>query len=95
MDIRINFSVATAKKILANKVTAQKYLEELNKVKQVDGLYNNRGRIVCESRLVWDLVVRNWDYSTSKDIIRNIFSSSEKYQRGSEANCFVILLYNQ
>lgn len=41
---------------------------------------------------VWNLVAENWDYTRSLPIVREMFCSTPKYQRGREANQAVATL---
>lgn len=72
-----------AKKILANQETANEYLRELNKIINVPELTVFKKNIKTE--VVWKLVVKYWDYKTSKNIIRDLFRKTKKYQRGIDS----------
>ncbi len=69
-----------AKKILANKDTAIKYLNELDRRVSIPELSNLKTSISTND--VWKLVVKYWNYDISKDIIRNLFRQTDKYKRG-------------
>ncbi len=85
MDIKENFSSEIAKKIFGNKDNALKYLVELNKICRIDGLYSATGRI-NRTLNVFQAVVESWQYERSLPIIRELFRSTPKYKRGSEAD---------
>jgi len=68
-----------AKKILGNKETAILYLKELN-IKEVSQIKKS-----TKADFVWSLVVKYWNYKVSKNIIRNLFKKTKKYQEGKIA----------
>ncbi len=91
MDVRENFSSEIAKKIFGSKENALKYLVELDKVHKIEGLYSAQGR-VNRSLNIYQAVVESWQYERSLPIIRELFRSTPKYKRGSEANDAVAIL---
>lgn len=72
-----------AKKILANKDTAIKYLQELDKEIDIPELRNTSKKWLSDN--AWKLVVKYWNYEVSKNIIRKLFTETEKYKRGKES----------
>lgn len=75
-DIKTQFSVDLAKKILSNRLYASLFLEKL-------GVELSKKAKTSE---LWDAVVRNWDYNTALPIVRDIFRTTDKFSRGSEAS---------
>jgi hypothetical protein len=72
-----------AKKILANKDTALRYLSELNHKIKVSELASLKKSIPTND--VWKLIVKYWDYEVSKCIIRDLFKQTKKYERGLDS----------
>ena len=101
-DIKIRLTEDTAKKIIGSKENALNYLCRLNNIKSINGLNFrtiSRGerKDVCEisnsTSEIWKLVVNSWNYEISKNIIRDIFKTTTKYQNGKEAdNAMQILI---
>lgn len=87
IDIKHPITEQLAKKILANKANAIDYLKRLNKEEVNSQLYNARGnvRTSLSSQEVWFMVVKEWNYHIAKDIIRDMFRSTQKYRNGKEA----------
>ncbi len=83
MDIKNQLNEDLAKKIIGNKENALKYLQKLNKIKTISGLSSLRTTPATEN--LYKIIVKNWDYDKSKDIIREIFKETSKYKRGIES----------
>lgn len=81
--IKSSLSEKLAKKILAKKDNAIIYLNELDKVIPIPELANLKKS--AKSDKFWKLVVKYWNYDISKDIIRNLFKSTNKYKRGKDS----------
>lgn len=74
-----------AKKILSNKNNALEYLKKLG-----INVKNNK-----ETKEIWELVVKHWDYEKSKAIIRALFRETSKYKRGKDAKDSIEKLYEE
>ena len=91
-DIRTQFSEALAKKILGNATNATQYLFLLREAKNLPDLLfrtvsrgKKKGENIFLGEDIWKAVVDTWDYEASKDVIRRLFQSTEKYQKGITA----------
>jgi hypothetical protein len=102
--IKSKLSEDLAKKILGSKDNALKYLLRINDHKKVIGLEfrvctrgKNKGQnLSCiDAQNIWKIVVNNWDYGLSKDVIRELFKETEKYKSGKEANNVMDLLIKE
>ncbi|MBU0998997.1 hypothetical protein KKG24_01665 [Patescibacteria group bacterium] len=102
--IKSKLSEDLAKKILGSQDNATNYLLELSKTKKVNGLLfktisrgKNKGLSIpnISTKDIWKIVVNNWDYEISKDIIRGIFRETEKYKSGKDANNVMDLLVKE
>ena len=82
-----------AKKILANRDTAIKYLQELSKIIDIPELKGASKKFVSDN--AWKLIVEYWNYEASKNIIRNLFKETSKYQRGKESVDAITRLMNE
>ncbi len=94
-NIKIRLTEDIAKKIIGSKVNASDYLLRLNEIQPVTELKVRvvlRGRDVGKQQVknstfeIWKLVVNSWNYGISKDIIREMFKATKKYQNGKEAD---------
>ncbi len=92
--INSKLSDDVAKKILGSQEKASNYLLKLNDAKPIPGLkirQSTRGKNVgkisldLNSKDTWKAVVDSWDYGTSKNIIREIFTETPKYKNGRDA----------
>lgn len=102
--IKSNLSEDLAKKILGNKEQAIKYLFELNVVKPISALKfrtilrgARTGTKVLDltSNEIWKAVVDSWDYDKSIKVIRDIFKTTDKYQKGKAADAAMDLLIEE
>lgn len=102
--IKSKLSEDLAKKILGSKENALSFLLRLNEVKKVDGLVfktltrgKNKGSVVLnvDPKDVWKIIVNNWNYESSKGIIRELFRETEKYKSGKDANNVMDLLVEE
>jgi len=93
MNLKNNFSTDTAKKILANKENAEKFLLELQKKKQFSlptrkiTRGKNAGKIVLDlnTEELWKKIVEFWDYKDGISIIRKLFTKTKKYKSGKNS----------
>lgn len=96
-DISQNFSEELAKKILGKKDNAILFLEKFasqnkeleTKLKWREVKSGKRkGEIVLDipKENVWKTIVENWNYSSCKNIIRELFTETEKYKSGKNSN---------
>lgn len=102
--IKSKLSDDLAKKILGSKENAIVYLLHLNREKSVSGLNfktlnrgKNKGLSMPDisSINIWKIVVDNWDYELSKEVIRDLFKETEKYKNGKDANAVMDLLIKE
>ncbi len=102
--IKSKLSDDAAKKILGSQKNAIDYLECLSKRRKVVGLEwrtvgrgKNKGEDVprISPEDIWKTVVNNWDYDLSREIIRDLFRKTKKYQRGKEANDAMAVLIKE
>jgi len=102
--IKSKLSEDLAKKILGSQDNAINYLLRLSEHKKVDGLLfkvinrgKNKGTSVpnIAAKDIWKVVVNNWDYETSKNIIRELFKETKKYESGKDANNVMDLLVKE
>lgn len=102
--IKSKLSEDLAKKILGNQNNAINYLLRLSEHKKVDGLLfkvisrgKNKGVNVPNIAVkdIWKVVVNNWEYEISKNIIRELFKETEKYESGKDANNVMDLLVKE
>ncbi len=93
--IKSRLSEDSAKKILGSQINALDYLLLIHKSKKVSGLKfricdrgKNKGQSLpsIDSKDIWKIVVNNWDYELSKNVIRSLFRETEKYKNGKDAN---------
>lgn len=97
MDINNNFSSIVAKKIFANKDNAIKYLIELDKIKSIGLKYNTNSSgnktIKMTTEEIWNKVVETWNTKDAGNIIREIFTQTDKFKSGKDSiNTMKILL---
>lgn len=94
-SIKTTISADIARKIFGNKDTASKYLSRLRQHQEVVGVDfrtlrrgKRKGQTipVLNSQNIWEIVSQNWDYETSKNIIRELFKETEKYKNGMKAD---------
>ena len=94
-DIKIRLTEDTAKRIIGSKENALNYLCRLNNVQPIKGLNfrkisrgNRKGEYAVSNSTaeIWKLVVNSWNYEISKNVIREIFKTTTKYQNGKEAD---------
>lgn len=104
VDLTKGISQDIAERLIGNRGNAEKYLVEFNSVKNIDLPFRtiSRGKNAGSEVLnfpnansVWKAVIDSWDYSVSKDIIRNIFESSKKYKNGVEADSALPILLSE
>ncbi|MDR2841340.1 MAG: hypothetical protein LBV75_08830 [Paludibacter sp.] len=103
-DVKIRLTEDIAKKIIGNNNYAQQYLVKLNEIIAVDGLtFRNitRGKNVGQQVVsnstpeIWRLIVNTWNYEVSKNIIRTLFKTTEKYRNGKDADNAMALLIEE
>ncbi|HXG84983.1 MAG TPA: hypothetical protein VNI84_13260 [Pyrinomonadaceae bacterium] len=93
MDIKTNFSTDTAKKILGNREQATAFLLELQKEKKFDLPFRkitrgeNEGAEVLklETNEIWSKIVEHWSFEVGEKIIRNLFTTTDKYKSGKDS----------
>lgn len=93
--IKSKLSDDLARKIIGSQEKATEYLLRLNAIKPIPDLKiktigrgKDAGKKVLDldTKVLWKTVVDNWDYETSKKIIRDIFRGTDKYKNGKEAD---------
>ena len=82
MDLKEKFASYQSRKIFSNSENKINYLKEI----EVKSNQNLNLKKSMKSSELDKLIVKTWDYDTSKDIIRDLFKKGEKYKRGKEAD---------
>jgi hypothetical protein len=102
--IKSQLSDDLAKKIIGNQDNAIRYLEALNQIKPIPSLkfkIPTRGKNANQKVLdlktneLWKAIVDSWDYEVSKNVIRAIFTQTEKYKNGKEADNAMSVLIDE
>lgn len=92
-NIKFGLSEYSAKKIFGNIQNALLYLKYFNENNTIPELQNIRSS--TKSSVIWNIVIKYWDYEKSKNIIRSIFKNSDKYKRGLESENAIQDLINE
>ena len=93
MNILKSIDFNIAKKIFSSKDNVEKYLTELNNLKNINLRFReiargkNRGTKVLDmtNEDLWNKVISSWNYSDSLKVIRDLFKKSKKYNNGKIA----------
>ncbi|MCI0450216.1 MAG: hypothetical protein L0Y79_10620 [Chlorobi bacterium] len=81
INITNSIEAQVVKRILGNKKTISKYLIRLNKNISIPEIAHLKK---AKADYYYDLVSKYWDYEKAREIIRELFKSSDKYKKGKE-----------
>ncbi|PIN94288.1 hypothetical protein COU53_04140 [Candidatus Pacearchaeota archaeon CG10_big_fil_rev_8_21_14_0_10_30_48] len=93
MNILNSIDLNIAKKIFSSKDNVEKYLTELNNLKNINLRFReitrgrNQGTKVLDmvNEDLWNKIISSWNYSDSLKVIRDLFKKSKKYNNGKIA----------
>ena len=91
MEIKEKFNSDLSKKIFSNSKNKFIYLEKLEK--KLNKKFNIKKSL--NPTELDKIIVSNWNYNISKDVIREMFKKNEKYKRGKEADEVMKVLINE
>ncbi len=82
MNLKEKFDSDLVKKIFSNSQNKILFLQELEKKLNI----NLSLKKSMKTKVLDDLIVKNWNYNISKNIIRDLFKKNQKYIRWKEAD---------
>ena len=91
MNLKEKFNSDLCKKLFANSSNKITYILELEKILNTKFWIKK----TTKPSILDEIIVKNWDYNLSKDIIRKLFLDNPKYQRWKEADNVMSILISE
>lgn len=94
MNIKNSIDKDTVKLMLGSNDNLSTFLLSIKEIWDVPTRVNRKGVTVLDTKKIGDLsdfICKNWDYDVCKPILREMFTKTEKYERGKTAKT----LFNQ